>query len=370
MLTFAIFLRINFFMSMNLPPYRIFVGSQKTLGGKGIYSFHLDGNGKPLELSLVFEMETPSFLVLHPTEKYLFALSKISASEPTQGEILSFKVGHKLDLINRHNTGGAGPCYISLSINAKSLFVANYYDGKVSSLPISTDGSLGKANAVLQHEGSGPDSNRQAGPHAHSIKSDAAGNFALACDLGADKIFIHPIEKETGRLLPSVAEGQASQRGAGPRHFVFDSNNRHIYVANELNSTVAVYSYHATKIELLCIDSVSSIPQNFVEANTLSEIVLHPTEKWLYAGNRGLDSIAVFAIEAGGNKISLIAQVPCGGKIPRHFQVDPTGKILLTANQNSGNVGIFLIDLKTGIPKATGDSVSVPGASCIVYGRV
>jgi len=163
-----------------------------------------------------------------------------------------------------------------------------------------------------------------------------------------------------------VGEGLASKPGAGPRHFAFDATGKRVYVANELDNTVAVYDFDVGKPSLVCLDSVSSLPPDFQTENTLSEIAIHPSGKWLYAANRGLDAIAVFALDAG-DKLRLIANIPCGGKIPRHFAVDPTGAYLITANQNSGTAGIYLIDAATGLPKPTGTVLEIPGASCIVY---
>ena len=370
-----IYIIVNFnkkdvLMSKNMPEYQIYVGSQKTLGGLGVYSFILNKDAKPSTPILIAELESPSFIALHPSENFLYAISKVTEGKVQNGKVFAYKVNNKLELINNKQSGGAGPCFISLTKDSKSVLVAHYGDGKVSSLPILSDGSVGEANAVIQHEGSVPNSDRQTGPHAHNIRTNSSGNFALSCDLGADKIFIHPIEKETGCLLPSTFEGKASKISAGPRHFDFDAENNHIYVANELDSTVAIYSFDSTKGELTYIDHASSLPPGYSEPNTLSEIVMHPSGKWLYTANRGLDSIAVFAVESKGKKIRLLTQVSCGGKTPRHFHIDPTGKILLSANQNSGNVAIFIIDEATGIPKATGDSVAVPGASCIVFGKI
>lgn len=360
-------------MSANLPEYRVYVGSQTRLGGKGIYGFRLLKDGRSTEPVVLIETETPSFIALHPNGKWIYAVCEASKGKPPQGSVLSFAVDTsdkngeaKLSLINKTNSGGAGPCYVSLSLDGKTLLAALYSDGRVVSFPLAADGSIGEANAMIQHEGSGPNPKRQKGPYAHSIKPEASGKYALSCNLGTDKIYIHPFDAATGALLPAVGEGLASKPGAGPRHFAFDAAEKRVYVANELDNTVAVYAFDVNKPSLVCIDSVSSLPPDFQTDNTLSEIAIHPNGKWLYAANRGLDAIAVFALEAG-DKLRLVANVPCGGKIPRHFAIDPTGAYLITANQNSGTAGIYLIDAASGLPKPTGTVLEIPGASCVVY---
>ena len=247
----------------------------------------------------------------------------------------------------------------------KNVLVANYGGGSVACLPIKEDGSLGEATSFIQHEGSGPNPKRQQGPHAHSINVDAANRFAVAADLGLDKLLVYRLDAAAGKLTPNDPPFVAMAPGAGPRHFAFHPGGRYAYAINELNSTVTAMTYDADRGVLKAIQSITTLPEGFAGVNYPAEVQVHPSGKFVYGSNRGHDSIATFAVDAATGKLTSVAHEPTQGKNPRNFGIDPSGRYLLAANQDGNNVVVFRIDAKTGKLTPTGSSIQVTAPVCI-----
>jgi 6-phosphogluconolactonase len=249
----------------------------------------------------------------------------------------------------------------------KYVLLANYGGGSVSVLPIQEDGSLGKATAFIQHSGRGSDPQRQEGPHAHSINLDAANRFAVAADLGLDKLFLYRFDAAKGILTPNDPPFASLRPKSGPRHFAFHPKGTFAYVINELSSTVTVFSYDAERGVLKELQTVTTLPKGFSGENSTAEVQVHPSGKFLYGSNRGHDSIAVFKIDGEKGILQLIEIQSTHGKEPRNFGIDPSGSFLLAANQNSSSVVVFRIDAKTGRLSATGNSVEVNSPVCVKF---
>jgi len=267
--------------------------------------------------------------------------------------------------LNQQSSGGAAPCHISLDREGKWLLGANYSGGSVFVLPIGEDGKLGEATALVKHEGRSVDPRRQTAPHAHSINLGPAGRFAFAADLGLDKVLIYRFDAAKGTLTPNDPPFAAAAPGAGPRHFSFHPTGKWAYAINEMNCTVTAYACDAAKGALAPIQSISTLPKGFEGNNSCAEVLVHPLGRFLYGSNRGHDSIAVFAVDAGTGRLTALGHEPTGGKHPRNFRIDPAGKYLLAANRDTNNVVVFGIDAATGGLKPTGHSVSVPGPNCV-----
>jgi 6-phosphogluconolactonase len=248
------------------------------------------------------------------------------------------------------------------------LLGANYGGGSVFAFALGADGKIGQRTALVQHEGKGPDPKRQEAPHAHSINLDPAGRFALACDLGLDKVLVYRFDAEKGTLSandpPSAA---ASAPGAGPRHLAFHPSGKWAYVINEMGNTMAAYAYDADKGTLALVQAVPTLPADFKGVSWCAEVQVHPSGKFVYGSNRGHDSIVMFSVDAQTGKLTVLGQEPTQGKHPRNFRIDPTGTYLLVANRDTSNVVVFRIDAATGLLKATGHVVKVPGPNCVKF---
>jgi 6-phosphogluconolactonase len=273
----------------------------------------------------------------------------------------------KLKFLNEVSSSGPGPCHTALDRTGKYVLVANYDGGSIAAYPISSDGRLGTASARIQHSGHGADPKRQSRPHAHWIGTSPDNRFALAVDLGLDKVLIYRFDQSKGTLTPNDPPSGAVDPGAGPRHFAFHPSGKFGYVINELGSSLTAFSYDPSKGSLQKLQSLSTLPEGFKGENDTAEIVIHPNGKFVYGSNRGHDSIAVFAVDPGKGTLKRIDDVPTQGKTPRNFEIDPSGSYLFAANQDSDNIVIFRIDSKTGHLTATGEVLQVASPVCVRF---
>ncbi|HMO35101.1 MAG TPA: lactonase family protein [Gemmatales bacterium] len=345
----------------------VFFGTYTGQGSEGIYVSRLSGSdGKLTEPVLAAQVTSPSFLAIHPSGNFLYAVSEVQTSDGKKGGgVTAFQLDQKngkLIKINDQWTGGAHPCHLSVDSSGKCLMVANYSGGNVASLPIHADGSLGEMASLHQHAGSSINKQRQEAPHAHSINPDKSGKYAFAADLGTDEIRGYAIDTTTAKLTPH--EMVKVPAGGGPRHFTFHPSGQFAYTNNELTSTVSVFRYDPTRGVLTILgDPVSTLPADFRGNNTTAEIRCHSNGKVLYVSNRGHNSIAIFEIQADG-ALKLKGHVNTEGKTPRNYGL--VGSYLLAANQDSDNVVVFRMDAETGALTPTGHSVQVSKPVCVV----
>jgi 6-phosphogluconolactonase len=273
----------------------------------------------------------------------------------------------KLTPLNQQNSGGSGPCHISVDATGKCLLVANYGGGSIAALPIQADGSLGEASTILQHSGSSVNTNRQTGPHAHFILPSPDNRFTLDCDLGLDKIFINHLDASAARLTPNEPPFATVTPGSGPRHLVFSADGKFVYLINEMAGTITVFNYAASNAAMTEAQTISTLPKDFSGNNTAAEIALAPNGKFLYASNRGHDSIAAFAVDQQTDKLTFVEHQSTQGRAPRHFAIDQSGHWLLAENQASDSVVVFAIDAGTGKLQPTGQTVSVGAPVCALF---
>jgi 6-phosphogluconolactonase len=353
--------------------YFAFIGTytNKT-DSKGIYSFHFDAStGRLTSMALAAPTPDPSFLTAARNERYLYAVNELSEFKGKKsGAVTSYSLdprSGKLTQLNEVPSGGADPCYISLDQSGKYLLVANYTGGSISTFPVEHDGRIGPASAFVQHTGTGPNKERQEGPHAHYIAASADNRFVFAVDLGLDEVVVYRFDPATGSLTPNDPAFAKLAPGAGPRHLAFHPNGKFAYVLSEVNSTVTAFAYDSKNASFSTLQTLSTIPKDFTAHNDTAEIVVHPSGKFLYASNRGRDSIAEFTIDPAKGTLQLVGDFPTEGKTPRNFAVDPTGKFLLAANQESNNIVAFRIDQSSGALTATGQVERVPAPVDIVF---
>jgi 6-phosphogluconolactonase len=342
-------------------------------GSKGIYQTTLDLNtGELTPVELVAEVNSPSFLAIHPTRKYLYAVMEISDfNGKAAGGVGAFSIDvptGKLTKLNEQSSGGPGPCHIVVDHAGKFALVANYGGGSAGSLPIKADGSLEVMGSFVQHHGTSADKSRQEAPHAHSINVDPANHFAFVADLGLDKVLIYKLDPTSGKLTPNDPAFASVDKGAGPRHFAFHPSGKFAYVINEMHCTVTAFKYDAAKGELTPIQTITTLPNGFDGKNySTAEIQVHPNGKFLYGSNRGHHSIAAFSVDQETGKLTTVGNQKEGIKTPRNFAVDPTGQFVIVANQDGDSLVVFRIDPATGMLKTTGKTVAVPKPVCVKF---
>ncbi|MEU8442732.1 lactonase family protein [Streptomyces microflavus] len=344
---------------------RAFMGSFTSAGGLGVTVAEVDrSTGALTVLGSSDAVPDPSFLALGPGGTVLYAVG-----ESAPGSAAAFDVsGDTPALLGPVRPVDAdGPTHLALTAN--HLVTANYGSGSVTVLPVLADGSLGEAASVLRHEGSGPDSERQEGPHAHQVLPDPSGRWVVSVDLGTDSVRVGALDPATGALEP---HGESALRpGTGPRHLAFHPSGRYAYVLNELVPTLTVCRWDAEKGLLEPLGETPVLPGPTSAGGTEraypSEVVVAPDGRFLWTANRGHDSISVLTLDETGEKATLVATVGCGGRWPRDLTLDQGGQWLYVANERSGNVSWFAVDAETGVPQRAG-SVEVPAASCVVLG--
>ncbi len=353
-------------------PVRVYFGTYTGAKSKGIYLSEFDpASGKLSEPKLAAAASSPSFLALHPNHRFLYAVGEErEVGKRKLGAVMAFSIdpaSGMLTLLNEQPSGGNGPCHLSLDHDGRCVLVANYGSGSVAAIPIQPDGTLGEPAAMIQHEGSSVNPQRQAGPHAHFITADPGNHFALACDLGLDKVLIYRLDAAKASLTTNQPPAGSLKPGLGPRHLAFHPNGRFAYVTSEMGCTVTAFNYDAKRGALEEIETLSTLPKDFSGKSYCAEIQMHPSGKFLYVSNRGHDSIAVFSVDSDTGKLKLLECTSTHGKFPRHFTLDPTGNWLLAENQNSDSVFVFRVDPKTGLLTATGESITLGAPVCAVF---
>src|SRR5690348_12020896 len=286
--------------------YVLYVGTYTDKGAKGVYVYRYNAaSGQLSGPELAAETANPSFLTIAAGRQFLYAVNEVQRyqTESSGGvSALAIEPGGRLRLLNEVPSGGADPCYVSLDKTDKYVLVANYTGGSVAVFPVQADGSLGAATAFIQHKGSGPNRERQEAAHAHWIETSPDNRFAIAADLGMDEVLVYRFDAATGKLTANDPPFAKLEPGSGPRHVAFAPNGKFVYVINELQSTVTAFSYDAGSAVLHSLQTISTLPKDFSGENTAAEIAVHPNGRFLFASNRGHDSIAVFAIDKGSGK--------------------------------------------------------------------
>ncbi len=338
--------------------------------GEGIYAYRLDpATGALAFVGLTARVDNPSFLALDPTERYLYAVNEVEEYVGQPGGAVSASAvdpeSGALTALNRQPTHGAAPCYVSVDRTGKWVLVANYGSGSLTVLPIQEGGRLGPATAVVQHHGSSVNPQRQEGPHAHSVIVDAENRYALAADLGLDKVLVYRFDAGRGTLTPHDVPSVAIEPGAGPRHLAFHPSGRYLYATGELDSTVTALAYDAEQGNLRKLQTVSMLPPGWTGTSYAADIHVAPSGKHLYASNRGHDSIAIFAIDEKAGTLTPLGHVPTQGRTPRNFALDPSGNYLLVANQDTDTIVTFRVDPATGWLTPTGHVAAVPSPVCV-----
>lgn len=348
-----------------------YVGSRTTkernARGEGISVYDFDPSAASLErLQVVDGLVNPSYLLLHPNKHVLYTV------HGDQCEVSAFRVDvqtGQLSVLNRQDCRGRNPVHLALSPCGGYLVVSNHVSSSLAVLPIAEDGALEPVCQLVELAGQpGPHRVEQpfAKPHFNPFTPD--GRFVLVPDKGLDKVFVFAFE--SGCLTPATTPWVTCREGAGPRHLAFHPQKPWVYTANELDSTVTVYSYRPDSGELKPFQVVSAMADSYTGNSRAAGIVAHPNGRALYVSNRGEDSIAVFSVDAGSGRISLMQTMPSGGRTPRFFTLDPTGQWLLVLNEDSDRISMFAVKPDTGMLNETGTTWVCGSPVCMVFGSL
>ncbi|MBI4904192.1 MAG: lactonase family protein [Acidobacteria bacterium] len=351
--------------------YIVYFGTYTRKNSKGIYMSRFDAaTGKLSDPELAAEVANPSFLAIHPNRRNVYAVSEMAApGGGTGGALTAFtmETGGKLKRLNTVSTKGTGPCHINVDKTGKAIVVANYNSGSAAAMAVNADGSLRESTSFVQHQGKSVNAQRQSGPHAHSVNISADNRYVVVADLGLDQVLVYKFDAPKATIAPNTPPFATVKPGSGPRHFSFHPKGKYAYVINEMVATVTAFAYNAKLGTLKEIQTISTVPAGYTTpGNSTAEIRVHPNGKFLYGSNRGHNSLAVFAINGDGT-LRYIKNVSTEGQIPRNFNLDPTGRWLLAANQNSDNVVAFAVDPSTGDLKPTGQQLKVDLPVCVRF---
>jgi 6-phosphogluconolactonase len=345
-----------------------YIGTYTKGKSKGIYVYRVaPATGKLTGGTLAAETSNPSFLAVHPNQRYLYA-----ANENKDGAVSAFAIDPttgKLKQLNSVSAKGSGPCHVSVDKTGKTVFVANYDSGSAAAYAIKADGSLGEASWTVQDQGSSADKQRQTGPHAHSANLSPDNKFMLLADLGLDQVLVFKFDSARSALAPNNPPFAQVAPGSGPRHLTFSTNGKFAYVIDEMLATVTAFKWDSAHGKLDDLQTLSTLPAGYSGGKSTAEIAAHPNGKFLYGSNRIHNSIALFHIAADG-KLTFVDTFPSLGKTPRSFAIDPTGTFLYAAHQDSDNIFQFRIDTGNGRLMPTGDMVEVGAPVCVVFARV
>jgi 6-phosphogluconolactonase len=341
----------------------VYFGSHGAGPHIGFSLAHFDTDtGKLTEPVFLEEAVAPAYFIIRSDGRRLYTCNSSPGSSVSAYAIDPNTA--KLTFLNRQPSGGGDPSYVSLDPTGRYLMVANYLGGSAAVFALRSDGSIGKRTAFVQHIGASLDPKDPRHAHAHSIRFDPSHRFVLLADLGVDKIFVYRLNPKMGALTQNDPPFASVAPGSGPRHTAFDPQGRYVYVINQTANSVTRFGWDSNHGVITQFETVSTLPNGFEGSNMGAEILMHPSGKFLYATNRGHDSVAVFSVQSETGRLTPIQYVSTQGKTPRNADFDPTGKWLLVSNQDSNNAVVFRIDQSTGQLTKNGDPVEVPAPFC------
>lgn len=365
-------------------------GGHSPSKAEGIYVYSMEDDGR-LSILQVVQAENPSFLAVSPTQNFLYCVNELG--EDSQGGFLgsvsSYKIDPKsgrLSFLNTRSTMGTWPCHCSVHPSGTFLLAANYGTGSFVTYPIKKNGRIGHSTELIQcsENGTGPDNARQSGSHAHMICTNPGAQHVFGTDLGSDKIFAFELNAMSGELTPGEVPFANTASGSGPRHLAFHPSDENAYVLKELSSTIDTFAFDAKRGSFLWKQTISSLPEdtNLVRpvfdpnnpglvatgGNTTAAIEVHPSGKWIYATNRGMNTVVKFGINPVTGTLCDPDWSPTYGLTPRGMQVDPSGSMMVIGNQDSDSIVIYDIDPESGALLGEPQSFNSPTPVAFAFG--
>lgn len=340
------------------------VGTYTNTGSKGIYVYKFNPqNGEMKEWNTSNGIENPSFITTY--KDYVYAVSETGKGKP--GSIYSYKLDKNsgaLSLVSQQLTGGDDPCFAETDSSGKFVAVANYSGGSVALFRTDKNGVLGSDKQLIQHIGTGADPVRQQGPHVHETVFSPDQKYLLVPDLGKDRVMVYHFDRNAEMPLTPATELVCTP-ASGPRHLVFHPTGNWVYLIYEMKPVVGVYGFDNGK--LTEVQQVRTTSQPDGENNDGAEVAISPDGKTLYTSQRKNDNtIGIYAIDPSDGRLMNKGFEPSGGKGPRYFTLDPSGKFMLVANQQTNNIVLFKVDKKSGL-LTKGGEVKVPTPVCIRF---
>jgi len=321
----------------------------------GLSVFRVEEPSGTLTLIQQVPSANPSFVALDPSQRFLYVVNEIDDYQGEKtGSVEAYAINPgsgTIALLNRQSVMGTIPAHLAVDPTGRYVVVANYMGGNFVVLPIGADGRLAPVSGSYADKGSGPNQERQEAPHPHMVLFDPSGRYIVASDLGIDKV--QTLRLDNGKLF-LVSEASMAP-GAGPRHMAFHHNGRILYVLNELNATVTALEFNPVSGDLgRQLQTVPTEPAGYKGPQSTAEIAVHPSGKFLYASNRGHNSIVGYRIDPASGQLSLIGHTTANIDFPRNFAIDPSGGSLYVANQKGDSIVQFRIDRATGRLAPTG----------------
>ncbi len=315
---------------------------------------------------MIAETRDPAHFTLSADGRHLYM-----CNTGTPGGVSAFEVDRKTGALKFQNyveAKGRGPSYVSVDGTGRYVLDANYGGGYVEVLGTQKDGSLAAQTAFVQHIGSSVHP-RQSKPYAHWIRTDPSNKFALVADLGLDQVVVYRFDAATGKLTPNDPPFAKMTPGMGPRHLAFHPSGKWVYAVQELSNEVVAMKWDGAKGSLTTFQAVKTLADDFKDATTAAEIAVRDDGKFVYASNRGEDTLVVYAVDAGTGELTFKQRISSAGKVPRYFALDPTNRWLVVSNQDGGNLVVFKVDAKTGELAQQGSPVPFARPMGVVFAR-
>ena len=336
----------------------VYAGTYTSKTSRGIYGYRFDPrNAKWKPLGLMANVSNPSFLVAHPDNRFLYAVSQEKGGS-VNAYLISPKTG-KLTLVNKASSKGDAPCHLTLDRTGRWIAVANYGSGSVAILPLRKDGGVGEALAFVEHHGASK---------VHCVLFSPDNRFLLAADIGLNRIYVYRFNPDSGALTPAATPYFDAPAGAGVRHLAFHPNGRVLYAINEIHPSVTGYVFNVETAALTEIQTIPIVPDSYSGADAAGEIAVNAAGTVVYASNRGHDSMALLAIDPVRFTLSTLEITPLTGRTPRHFALDPSGAYMLVGNQDSGNLNMYSVHPHTGELRPVGrPTPPIDQPACVVF---
>jgi 6-phosphogluconolactonase len=348
-------------------PIKVYIGTYTSAGSRGIYLSELDPeSGRLSEPVLAAELDSPGFLKFDSDRKVLYSTGNPDGPGEQSCSVAGFKVLENggLDLINTVTVAELKLCHITCMTGGNILMGADYGHAKAAVFPIDSNGMIAPPDAIITYDTAcGVNAGRQSSPHVHSINPDISGKYIFVCDFSSDAVRVYKVLSEPPVL--EVVGSAAVAPGAGPRHLVCHPNGRYVYVINELNGTIACFDFNNGKLKQRQV--VETLPDDYKQDNTTAEIAISPDMRFLYASNRGHDSIAYYRINRDSGELSRQGIISTEGEHPRNFAIEPSGRFMLVSNRDSGNVVVFRIDQNSGCPVYGGGQIKLSLPMCVAF---
>jgi len=324
----------------------------------GIYVFKMDPRDGGLDFVQVVDTPNPSFLAIDPANQFLYSTNELGPGQKPninedKGLFSAWAINPangNLSFLNDVSSDGTYPAHLSVHPSGKYLLGSNYGTGNFPVYPILSNGKIGTKAFDFQDtgNGTGPNPDRQEGPHAHMILTDPSQGHVFGVDLGADKVMAWTLDLGTGELTPNTVPYAGVASGAGCRHMAFHPSKNFAYVINELVSSIDAFSYDPERGAFIWLQTISTLPAKFTGTSTTAEIRVHPNGQWVYGTNRGHNTVAIFDVDQATGKLSVLGWESTRGAIPRGMNIDPSGTFLYAGNQNSDSIAVFRINHANG----------------------